>query len=81
MAFGSVENRYLNGPFNSFSEKNTKTGWTIGAGLEQALTDHWSAKVEYLYVDLRDQTIDYGSSNTVFDNTFNAVKIGMNYKF
>lgn len=82
MAFGSIENRYLDGPSNSFSEKNTKVGWTVGAGLEQAISDHWSAKFEYQYVDLRDQTIDYApNSNTTFDNTFNAVKIGMNYKF
>ncbi|MBN9218455.1 MAG: porin family protein [Mesorhizobium sp.] len=81
LAYGSVENRYLDGPFNSFSEKSTKAGWTLGAGLEQAFTDHWSAKVEYLYVDLRDQTIDYGGSNTEFDNKLSTVKIGMNYKF
>lgn len=81
LAFGSVENQYLDGPLNS-SEKNTKVGWTIGAGMEQAITDHWSAKFEYQYVDLRDQTIDYGAnSNTTFDNTFNTVRIGMNYKF
>src|SRR5262249_37294270 len=29
-----------------------KTGWTIGAGLEAALAPNWTAKVEYLYVDL-----------------------------
>ncbi|KRB19911.1 outer membrane protein [Mesorhizobium sp. Root172] len=82
LAFGSVENQYLNGPLSGFSEKNTKVGWTIGAGLEQAITDHWSAKFEYQYIDLRDQTIDYGAnSNTTFDNTFNTVRIGMNYKF
>lgn len=82
LAYGSVENRYLDGPLDSFSEKNTKVGWTIGAGLEQAITDQWSAKVEYQYVDLRDQTIDYApNSNTTFENKFNTVKIGMNYKF
>src|SRR5262249_61633697 len=27
-------------------------GWTIGAGLEAALALNWTAKVEYLYVDL-----------------------------
>ncbi|MBZ9794557.1 outer membrane protein [Mesorhizobium sp. ES1-4] len=82
LAFGGVENRYLDGPANSYSEKSTKVGWTIGAGLEQAITDHWSANAEYRYVDLRDQTIDYGpNSNTTFDNTFSTVRIGMNYKF
>ncbi|MBZ9676252.1 outer membrane protein [Mesorhizobium sp. ES1-1] len=81
LAFGSVENRYLDGPDNSFSEKSTKTGWTAGAGIEYALDDHWSAKAEYLYVDLGNQTIDYGGSNTEFDNKFHTVRLGLNYKF
>ena len=42
------------GPFvnsgGSFS--NTRVGWTLGAGAETRLDSHWSAKVEYLYVDL-----------------------------
>jgi opacity protein-like surface antigen len=28
------------------------TGWTIGGGMEFALTDRWSAKAEYMYYDL-----------------------------
>lgn len=30
----------------------TKVGWTAGAGAEWAITDTWSIKAEYLYVDL-----------------------------
>jgi len=37
----------------------TKTGWTVGGGAEWALGGNWSAKVEYLFVDL-------GSFNTTF---------------
>jgi len=37
----------------------TKAGWTIGAGAELALDGNWSAKFEYLFVDL-------GSFNTTF---------------
>ena len=29
-----------------------KTGWTVGVGLEYAFLGNWSAKIEYLYVDL-----------------------------
>jgi outer membrane immunogenic protein len=35
------------------------TGWTVGGGAEWALGGNWSAKFEYLYVDL-------GSFNTTF---------------
>jgi len=30
----------------------TRAGWVLGAGFEEALTDRWSVKVEYLHVDL-----------------------------
>jgi outer membrane immunogenic protein len=36
----------------SFSAAKTRLGWTAGAGVEGALWDNWTAKVEYLYVDL-----------------------------
>jgi outer membrane immunogenic protein len=30
----------------------TRIGWTVGGGVEYAFTRNWSAKAEYLYVDL-----------------------------
>jgi outer membrane immunogenic protein len=30
----------------------TKPGWTIGGGIEAAISGQWTAKVEYLYLDL-----------------------------
>lgn len=29
--------------------RQTRTGWTIGAGVEQALTNNWIVRAEYLY--------------------------------
>src|SRR5262249_43563586 len=44
------------GVFPSFTPVNgdTKwaTGWTVGGGMEFALTDRWSAKAEYMHYDL-----------------------------
>lgn len=42
------------GPFlsSAASFSNTRTGWTVGAGVETKLGGGWSAKLEYLYVDL-----------------------------
>ena len=37
---------------NAFGFSNTPTGWTAGGGVEWMFAPHWSAKVEYLYVDL-----------------------------
>jgi outer membrane immunogenic protein len=42
------------GPFlgNSAGFSTTKVGWTLGAGVETKLGGGWSAKLEYLFVDL-----------------------------
>jgi outer membrane immunogenic protein len=34
------------------AQTNPEFGWTVGAGLEWAFADNWTAKVEYLFVDL-----------------------------
>jgi len=34
------------------SESHTNVGWTAGVGAEYGFAPNWSAKIEYLYVDL-----------------------------
>ena len=33
------------------STSDTRLGWTVGAGIEGKITNNWSAKLEYLYMD------------------------------
>jgi outer membrane immunogenic protein len=42
------------GPFlpGAASFSSNRTGWTLGAGVETMIAGGWSAKLEYLYVDL-----------------------------
>ncbi len=64
----------------SFSQ--TKTGWTFGGGVEYALTNHISAKVEYLYADLGNvSAVSPHRCTTTFKNTDTLVHGGLNYKF
>lgn len=69
------------------SASGTKSGWTVGAGLEYALPwDHWSVKLEYLYVDLNDLFYDTAQvcgflSCTAVDNHFSIARAGINYRF
>lgn len=60
------------------SSDETKAGWTVGGGIEAAIAGPWTAKVEYLYVDL-----GRGSSILGSDAKFNAniVRAGLNYRF
>jgi outer membrane immunogenic protein len=65
------------------SASATKFGWAFGGGLEYAFLSNWSAKLEYLYVDLG--KFDCGiSCGAVPDNVSfkaNLLRFGLNYKF
>lgn len=65
---------------NQASDKQTFTGWTVGAGLEYAVTQNVTAKLEYLYADLGSQDFDLGTP-VPGDITLQTVKFGLNYKF
>jgi len=74
-------------PANGHQESNTRSGWTVGAGIEYPLGYGWSVKSEYLYVKFDDYTTfnspPFGNANIaprnvkLYDNIFRA---GMNYK-
>jgi outer membrane immunogenic protein len=56
-AYGGVKtsvNESLPGPGGQASAgiSDTRTGWTLGSGVEAALGGNWTGKLEYLYVDL-----------------------------
>ena len=62
----------------------TNVGWTVGAGLEFAIAQNWTAKAEYLYVDLGKFNCGLSCGVTVTDNvsfTTNLVRAGVNYRF
>ena len=89
-AWGGVKSNDvgLDGPLQfpaSFS--HTLGGWTVGAGVEAALGGNWTAKLEYLYVDLGSTTDSFIASH--FNNVEtvhagvhdNLVRAGVNYRF
>jgi outer membrane immunogenic protein len=68
----------------------TMSGWTLGGGLESHLVGNWTAKLEYLYVDLGTirGTASASFLGLLVANTFdsahirdNIVRAGLNYKF
>lgn len=68
----------------SFGGSNeTKAGWTLGGGVEAAIAGPWTAKVEYLYVDLGKTNCAAGSCAVSTDVSFhtNVVRAGLNYRF
>lgn len=84
-AYGNVKTNIsdpIGGTFND-SYSSTRTGWTIGSGVEAALGGNWTGKVEYLYVDLGTQSgtnalVPYSYSSEIREHIFRA---GLNYRF
>jgi opacity protein-like surface antigen len=62
-------------------------GWTVGGGIEYALTNHWTAFAEYDYVGLPTVTVPFPGVATINAQTItvkqslDAFKLGINYKF
>jgi outer membrane immunogenic protein len=56
-------------------------GWTAGGGVEAAVTDNISIKVEYLFADLGDNRVNTKNGKFKYDYTQNLVRVGVNYKF
>lgn len=100
-ATGGVAFTTLNGNF-SFSEtfynsteavslSNSKTGYTVGGGVEAGLWGGWTAKAEYLYVNFGTVSatgVDSGGTIPVpqtfthsIDLKANIARVGLNYRF
>lgn len=81
LAWANFDTRANDG-FTSEKKNDTRVGWTVGGGLEYAVTNNVSVKGEYLYED-------FGHQNTTFTNvgpvrqglTEHLVRVGVNYKF
>jgi outer membrane immunogenic protein len=43
----------------SASSTTTRVGWTIGARIEGVVSGNWTARLEYLYVDLGDVSVAF----------------------
>jgi outer membrane immunogenic protein len=61
----------------------TNLGWTVGAGLEFAIAGNWTAKAEYLYVNLGRFNCSLSCGAGIDNVSFNAnlVRAGINYRF
>lgn len=78
-AFGNIKMTRNSG----VSETETRVGWTLGGGVEYAFMGAWTAKLEYLYVDLGSASCSAATCgvDTDVDYKTNLVRIGVNYRF
>ena len=83
----------VGGAYWSGNPSSTRTGWTIGGGVEYAWTNNITIRAEYLYVDLGSRTINttpnlaaatalpnvYATARINYDASI--VRAAINYKF
>jgi len=91
LAYGDVKST-VTSPLTAASATNTNVGWTAGAGIEGVISGNWTAKLEYLHVDLGKVTggLNTGvgalGGGTLTENyssriTDNVARIGINYRW
>jgi outer membrane immunogenic protein len=71
---------------NNASTSFTRTGWTVGAGIEYAITNNWSARLEYDYLGFGPQSLNFATATTPsYSSNANLniqeIKAGVNFKF
>jgi outer membrane immunogenic protein len=85
-------NGSISTPFGYDSASTTRVGWTVGGGLEYAVTNNWSIRAEYRYAQFGHSTVFANNSFVLpgltavgaFGNRTineNRVQVGFSYKF
>ena len=84
LAIANIDTRYTNDG-NVDRYDHTRSGWTLGAGVDYAFGPNWMGRIEYRYADfgrVKDDTTTadpgYAMKN---DITEQVVRIGIGYKF
>ena len=80
--------------FGSGNRSTTRVGWTVGGGLQYAVTDNWSVRAEYRFTDFGriNQTGIFSDTNPLILTPTaafignrriqqNQVQVGFDYKF
>ena len=77
-AYGDVK---VDKGFASYSE--IRNGWTVGGGIERAITDRMSLRLEYRYTDLGSARFSSPAVNSIdkSDVDFHTVRAGVSFKF
>jgi outer membrane immunogenic protein len=87
IAFGGVDYKVSvidDSTTTDLREDYTATGWTAGAGVEWGMSDRSSAKLEFLYIDLGDRSVDdlAGSGTRLkLQPTAQSLRLGLDYRF
>jgi outer membrane immunogenic protein len=81
VAWGEVQTDVSFFGISILQGEETHVGWTAGLGIEHALSDRFSVRVEYSHVDLGEEDHSFGEGlSSEVDLSFDAIKVGASYK-
>jgi outer membrane immunogenic protein len=77
--------------FGTMSNSSIRAGWTVGVGVEGVVSGNWTAKLEYLYIDLGNvsgsfvtpvvgRSGGFLTANYSSHITDNILRVGLNYR-
>lgn len=82
-AYGEVRTSISDTAGGTGTYTQTRSGWTVGSGVEANLGGNWIGKIEYLYVSLGDVNFPLtGTTQTYVGSAQqHVIRLGANYKF
>jgi outer membrane immunogenic protein len=90
LAYGNVKHNStetIGAASRTFSESDTRAGWTLGGGIEWALNRNWTIGAEYLHIDLGSTSLNspaagvFPASSARFEDREDVIRAKLNYKF
>jgi opacity protein-like surface antigen len=98
LVYAKAGGAWTNTTYSLFGDTNALTlgagnttldtwGWTVGGGIEYAVTNHWIAFAEYDHIGLSATTVPFPTVATIntqtirVSQTVDFFKLGVNYKF
>jgi outer membrane immunogenic protein len=80
--------KYEINTISALRANETRWGWMVGAGIEYAFADSWSAKVEYNYLDFGTRDVRFVDTAALLSldevsirEHIHVAKVGINYRF
>lgn len=86
LGFGRFETAYAWPSGSKIEGEATVTGWTIGAGIDYAITDNLIARLDYRYTDFGKNKVNLNYLGSYYDSSevesnMHDVRVGVSYKF
>jgi outer membrane immunogenic protein len=71
----------VNGLVTNQTISDTRSGYTVGVGIEYGMTEELSARVEYDFLDFGSKTYNFVETPASINSNIHILTVGLNYRF